>query len=190
MTQVQKQSVKEKIYEAALDIFYEKGYKDTTMREIAEKAEIPVGLIYTYFKNKADLFDYIVAPVLHYVEKSLLSNTLPDKSPLDKLAESFEEDRRMLVQLMNSRKEMVIAIDKSAGTKYENTKDTVISMVQTHINRERRKIVSNYEDFHGAILATCFVESIMAVARNYQDKDWARRMVVYISDLLFPAAAC
>ena len=96
----------------------------------------------------------------------------------------------MLVQLMNSRKEMVIAIDKSAGTKYENTKDTVISMVQTHINRERRKIVSNYEDFHGAILATCFVESIMAVARNYQDKDWARRMVVYISDLLFPAAAC
>lgn len=47
------------ILDAALGLFYENGYKNTTMSDIAEAANISKGLIYHYFNNKAEiLFSY------------------------------------------------------------------------------------------------------------------------------------
>ena len=44
------------IQSAALQMFFEKGYKNTSMNDISAKAGISKGLIYHYFKNKEDLF--------------------------------------------------------------------------------------------------------------------------------------
>ena len=55
MAQVLKQEVKEKIFEAAQEIFYEQNFKRATMQGITTAADVPVGLIYTYFPNKASL---------------------------------------------------------------------------------------------------------------------------------------
>lgn len=50
---------KEQILGAALKLFYENGYASTTMSDIAVAAGISKGLIYHYFKNKAEiLFSY------------------------------------------------------------------------------------------------------------------------------------
>lgn len=50
---------REQILSVALGMFYEKGYKNTTMSDIAKAANISKGLIYHYFKNKAEiLFSY------------------------------------------------------------------------------------------------------------------------------------
>lgn len=47
------------ILSVALGLFFNKGYKNTTMSEIAKEANISKGLIYHYFKNKAELlFSY------------------------------------------------------------------------------------------------------------------------------------
>ena len=47
MAQVLKDEIRENILKAALQEFYEKGYKSAAMREIASKAKIPTGLIYS-----------------------------------------------------------------------------------------------------------------------------------------------
>jgi len=50
---------RKQILSVALGLFFEKGYKNTTMADIAEAANISKGLIYHYFKNKAEiLFSY------------------------------------------------------------------------------------------------------------------------------------
>ncbi len=47
------------ILSVALRLFYDKGYKNTSMTDIAKEAKISKGLIYHYFKNKAELlFSY------------------------------------------------------------------------------------------------------------------------------------
>ncbi|MDR2870721.1 MAG: TetR/AcrR family transcriptional regulator [Deferribacteraceae bacterium] len=181
ITQIQKQAVKERIYEAALDTFYEKGYKDATMREIADRAEIPVGLIYTYYKGKAELIEAIVEPVLEFVSSHMVYHENLDTNSY------FAETQSMLMTLMLSRKAMIIAVDKSAGTKYENTKELVINMVTKHIANERPKITANFEEFHANILAISFVEAVMAVARNYESREWAARMLTFITDRMFPS---
>lgn len=47
------------IMSVALGLFFNKGYKNTTMSDIAQSANISKGLIYHYFKSKAELlFSY------------------------------------------------------------------------------------------------------------------------------------
>jgi AcrR family transcriptional regulator len=50
---------REAIVEAALEVFSEKGYDGSTIKKIAERAQINQGLIYQHFKNKQDLYEAI-----------------------------------------------------------------------------------------------------------------------------------
>ncbi|MDY5742525.1 MAG: helix-turn-helix domain-containing protein, partial [Lachnospiraceae bacterium] len=52
MAQVLKEEVRNRILEAAEKVFYKKDYRGAKLTEIAKEADIPVALIYTYFKNK------------------------------------------------------------------------------------------------------------------------------------------
>ncbi len=44
------------IIQAAIDVFSKKHFQDSTISEIAKKANVAEGTIYQYFKNKEDLF--------------------------------------------------------------------------------------------------------------------------------------
>lgn len=48
----EREQLKELILKAAREIFLEKGYEDTSIRGIAERAEYSPGTIYLYFKDK------------------------------------------------------------------------------------------------------------------------------------------
>jgi AcrR family transcriptional regulator len=49
------QATRDRIMQAALDLFQTRGYEGTTMRDIAQKARIALGASYYYFKNKQEL---------------------------------------------------------------------------------------------------------------------------------------
>jgi len=51
-----KEARKDNVIEAALQVFAEKGYADTTMTDIAKKAGVSTPVLYEYFKTKEDLF--------------------------------------------------------------------------------------------------------------------------------------
>jgi TetR/AcrR family fatty acid metabolism transcriptional regulator len=52
-----KQKVKRQlIIDAAIEVFSRKGFQNSTISEIAQKASVAEGTIYQYFKNKEDLF--------------------------------------------------------------------------------------------------------------------------------------
>lgn len=50
---------KEQIRQAAITIFAQLGYHEANTDKIAAEAEVAVGTIYNYFKNKEDILDYI-----------------------------------------------------------------------------------------------------------------------------------
>ena len=53
----------EKIIECSLKEFLEKGYNDASLRNIAGAAGVSTSTIYTRFKDKEGLFNYLIAPV-------------------------------------------------------------------------------------------------------------------------------
>lgn len=54
----QKRSIEKRnrIIEAGYQLFYEKGYYNTNTAEIAKRAGVSTGIVYSYFRNKKDIF--------------------------------------------------------------------------------------------------------------------------------------
>ena len=89
MAQVLKEEIRERILSAALQEFYDKGYRAAAMRSIAKQAMIPTGLIYSYYQSKEALFDAVLSPVRYDWERVLTAGdkavsythlTLPTKA--------------------------------------------------------------------------------------------------------------
>jgi AcrR family transcriptional regulator len=56
----QKQATREKVLEAARDLFNEVGYEETTIRAIAERAGVSVGSVFTTFASKAEVLSHVM----------------------------------------------------------------------------------------------------------------------------------
>lgn len=56
-TELRKDEKRKLIFETAAKVFAEKGYHQTSVKDIADEANISVGTFYLYFKNKEDLFE-------------------------------------------------------------------------------------------------------------------------------------
>jgi TetR/AcrR family fatty acid metabolism transcriptional regulator len=53
---VKKKDKRERILQAAVDVFFEKGFYEATVEEIATRAGVGKGTVYEYFANKEQLF--------------------------------------------------------------------------------------------------------------------------------------
>ncbi|TLF79588.1 TetR/AcrR family transcriptional regulator [Nocardia cyriacigeorgica] len=51
---------RERLVDAAVQVFYERGVEKTTIADIAKTAEVPVGNVYYYFKTKDQLIEAAV----------------------------------------------------------------------------------------------------------------------------------
>jgi AcrR family transcriptional regulator len=78
----QKEELRTKILQSAKELFMEKGYDDTSIRNIAERIEYSPTTIYLYFKDKDDIFH-----ALHSEGFTLLNQYF---KPLAHVADPFE----------------------------------------------------------------------------------------------------
>lgn len=89
---------KERIVQASLAVFAEKGYHATTIQEIAHRAGIAVGTIYIYFSNKSDLFRTLIQYVLESIQSSIQERNRQELEPWRRLCNVFEVSLDLLVQ--------------------------------------------------------------------------------------------
>lgn len=84
-------TTKEKITEEALILFAEKGYKGTSVKNIADAVGIKDASLYNHFKSKQEIFDSIVELIMKHI--SDLSETLgiPQYDRPDTLVSDFYE---------------------------------------------------------------------------------------------------
>jgi len=108
---------KTEILQAARVIFAVKGLHETTLDEIAEKAELAKGTIYSYFENKEDLFFSVLEEAISNLEMVINETCESDLPPPKKVSELIKkvlclfEDNVDLMQLM-SRSQPGVVIDK------------------------------------------------------------------------------
>ncbi|MDB5455335.1 MAG: TetR family transcriptional regulator, partial [Caulobacter sp.] len=56
----QKRATRERVLEAARDLFNDVGYDETTIRAIAERAGVSVGSVFTTFASKAEVLSHVM----------------------------------------------------------------------------------------------------------------------------------
>ncbi len=66
-------STRDRIIQASLDVFSDKGYHSATVDEIAERAGVGKGTLYRYFGNKEALFNEIINGRLEELERKALA---------------------------------------------------------------------------------------------------------------------
>lgn len=166
--QILKDEIRNKIVKSALAEFYNNGYKDAVMRNIAERAHIPTGLIYSYYENKEALFRAVVSPVL-YDWKHVLSANGNHHSGLIYGLSKAESD--CLIHLFEHRKRSIILFDKSEGTKYEHERERLIKSIEQHLNEHKKD--KDADEIYIHIIANNFVDGLMQLMYHYQGKKWA-----------------
>ncbi len=65
------QSRRGEILSAALKLFSQKGYHQTSMSEVAKAAEFSIGSLYGFFKNKEDLFFTLLNEEIEEIERQV-----------------------------------------------------------------------------------------------------------------------
>ncbi|MBN2794779.1 MAG: TetR/AcrR family transcriptional regulator [Clostridia bacterium] len=68
-TEEEKKMIHMQLKEVASSLFYEKGYKDTSIEEISYNVGIGKGSFYTFFANKASLFFNIINDLEHQLHR-------------------------------------------------------------------------------------------------------------------------
>lgn len=191
--QSKKKDIQMGIQTTALEMFYSKGYHKTKMSDIAKEMEMSVGNIYTYFKNKHDLF-YTVVPenTILYFEEVILTAIQAYNDFLVNQKESeevFELIEKQLKLMTNNYREVVIMLEKNEGTIYEGTEDKLINiMVEDRIQKERhfQTVKSLSEDDLGRfyrIIGHGFLSMVLMVLKEELDLEekyqLAMSLIVY-----------
>ncbi len=101
------EETRERILDSALRLFRERGFDETTMRDIAAAAEVATGAAYYYFRSKEDLvmaFYMRTAEEAREIVPKLLDRSRNLRKRLHALMDlkfrQFEDDRRLLRALV------------------------------------------------------------------------------------------
>jgi AcrR family transcriptional regulator len=70
--------------DAAIRVFSQRGFENTTLEAIARAAGVSVGLIYRYFKNKEDLLYYAILEILAAYAAAIPQAVASARTPLER----------------------------------------------------------------------------------------------------------
>ncbi|MGD8781371.1 MAG: TetR/AcrR family transcriptional regulator [Ignavibacteria bacterium] len=115
------------ILNAAITLFAEQGFHKTRISQIAEQANVAVGSIYLYFKNKDDIINKIFEKLwqrLYLESKKIADNTLLQPSMkvdgmIDSIINIFTENPNLAILYVNEQNNL-LTNGKDISTKYYN----------------------------------------------------------------------
>ncbi len=107
---------RQKIMQAATDVFAEQGFYNSTVADVATKADVADGTIYLYFKNKDDLLISIFEHSMDVFIRSALEELEQIEDPIERLRQ-FVFLHLKLVQ-KNQNLSQVIQIELRQSSKF------------------------------------------------------------------------
>lgn len=78
------QKTLDSIVESAEKLFYEKGYHRTSISDITNESDIALGTFYIYFKDKYNLYKFLLLRYSHEIRKAIAVDISEDASRLKK----------------------------------------------------------------------------------------------------------
>lgn len=75
----------ERILAAAAELFARQSYQKTSMKDLAERADMSVGRLYSYFPGKEDIYRQLLVMYLTEMHRKMDEAGLPTDPPLEQL---------------------------------------------------------------------------------------------------------
>ncbi len=195
-----KEEVKEKILASAIIKFKEQGYTGASMRLIAKGAGVSLGNVYRYFENKDALFNAIIEPVYKSYVSFIndIDSLVKDEGTVRKeelnnssnITEINEIKDKLLEICEEHYVELLIIMDKSNGTKYENAKQVLITLLDKILTKKFLSFMKTDDsgilnDDVTYIFSASFIESICIILRKYEGGVQVRLLIDRFINLFF-----
>jgi AcrR family transcriptional regulator len=188
MPQVLKESVRDRLIEAAVEVFARRGYEGAGMGEIAAAAGVSTGNVYRYFPGKRELFDAVVPPVLVRRFRELLRSrvraldgvrevrSLPADAPYHLASEE------LLRFCIDHRLRVIVLLARSAGSRYarfaEHTVEDLVRLAVAHFRSVDPGVeLSRTMRFDLAEIYRAFVQVLVAILVRFESEASIRQAV-------------
>lgn len=140
-----------RIKNAAQDLFVSKGYDDTTTREIAVRAGVGMGTVFTYAANKRDLLFLIANEYLEETTAKAEREISPSASLMENLLAIFRNHYEYFAQQPElSRlmlREMLFYDSGQQANRFKTTRERVIALVSQSVQfAKQNKTIATAED--------------------------------------------
>ena len=179
-------AVRERLLNVALQLFAQKGFESTSIREIASAAQVTKPTIYYYFKSKEGLYlellDHLCGSIENAVMLSLVSHgtarsriELFIMGILDSIIENNDNRALLYVLLLDSRRDIL-----------SHFHERIVNLIMTILNevivdgiRRREIIVDNIHDVTRSLLACILLFSYdqLFLQSTKSDKKEVERML-------------
>ena len=117
--QVLKEEVRQRILKSARREFKKCGFEKASMRSIASSANMTVGNLYRYYKNKEDLYGAIIGNLFDEIKNLKANLPAEPEAQLNYLLENFKELQK------DHKSEWLTLFGGSTGTKYQKVADDI-----------------------------------------------------------------
>lgn len=153
----QDKETKKALLASARQEFMEKGYTNASLRSICKNAGVTTGALYFFFENKEALFNELTDAAISGLYQIMLKHYEDEKNLDDKdliqviqiraqggFSEDMDAAGSAIHHMYQHRQEILLALTKSQGTKYENIVDEFVELTERHFQLMAEKIQRAY----------------------------------------------
>ena len=152
---------RQQLTEAAIELFSERGYHTTTIRDVAVRANVSIGLIYQYVEDKEDLLYLALAQVLDSYKARIPRALEEVTEPLDRFC---------------------TAVRTYCRVNGESVAATVLAYRETKsLRKERRDLIKQTEVETNELIAACVRDCIHAGLFEAVDVELFTHQIVMFS---------
>lgn len=164
--------IKQRIFEAAAELFCNKDYDDVEMRDIAKKCGLAVGTLYNYYPNKKELY-------LSIFDDSW-QKTFEKLKEIDRTNKSAEKRVKKYIQVLyediQCRRGLGRAISKANPSeiieddRMSYLKDRILNEIIALIKQlDKKEIYSNDSNIDQKIAETLLVTTVLLIEAHGED---------------------
>lgn len=176
--QYKKDVLRESILTEAEQEFFEKGYTNASLRQIAKRSGMTIGNLYHYFDSKEALFNELVQNE-HEAFVYMLNHHFENEFAIDATGSA---DIRVWKGFLHSflselkpifTNRFLIMLDRSGGTNYENTKGEFVKFVSAHFfeHMEDTSTEMFSSPKFAELISRQLIDGIMNVIRSVPDEN-------------------
>lgn len=165
----------QQIKESAITEFLEKGYLKASLRSICQRANVTTGAFYFSFESKAALLDAIVQPLITTYEEMIVRFRALEMARPE---QSVELDKQLMGFLMSYRREALIVLERSEGSRYAMYRDKVLELMVESFRMYFTNALGETPDMNLIrILAAERLQGCLDIIEGDYDMDYAMYLV-------------
>ena len=184
----------EKIQQAAMEEFSEKGFQGASLRQIVKNAGVSTGAFYGYFSSKEALFASIVEPhakalMGKFMEAQTSFAELPEQEQPERMGlESSQCVHWMVDYICQHRQPVKLLLTRSEGTSYEHFLHNMVegeveyTLQYMEVLRRRGRDIPELSQALCHIIASGMFKGIFEIVVHDMPKEQAMRYVDQLRD--------